>query len=211
MSTAKEQLSIHKALSELKLIDSKISKKIGTSNPTGLLRNEKVGQGYNVPRNEFESNVKSNHQSILDLMDRRNRLKKAIAKSNSFTVVKINGKEMTIVEAINEKSMLTYKKMMLERYKSNLATSKAQITTSSDNLEIEALKLASGILGKEVDKEEKTAQDIMVPFIEARKFELCDPLNVKKFIVELEDEIDNFESEIDFVLSEANALTKIEI
>jgi hypothetical protein len=47
--------------------------------------------------------------------------------------------------------------------------------------------------------------------METNKVEIVDPMNVKKMAKELEEEIDTFESNVDWTLSEANGKTLITV
>jgi hypothetical protein len=67
-------------------------------------------------------------------------------------------------------------------------------------------------LGKDNVKAGKDdVEAIRKPYIEANEFHLFDPLKVEETVEKLEKEVSEFEAEVDAVLSEANAVTFIEI
>jgi pyrrolidone-carboxylate peptidase len=76
-------------------------------------------------------------------------------------------------------------------------------------------KRLDGLLTSELGKDVKTNPDTITAlrnsFMETNKVEVVDPMNVKKMAKELEEEIDSFESNVDWVLSEANGKTMIEV
>ena len=53
--------------------------------------------------------------------------------------------------------------------------------------------------------------NISKPILEANELKLVDPIQTEKKIDEMEENIDNFLNEVDFVLSESNAKNNIEI
>ena len=93
------KISITEALNELKLYDSKINKAIANAKLASAAKksSDKVGV---VKKEEFEERAKASYQSVTDLIANRNALKSAIVKSNAVTEVTINGKTMTVAEAI---------------------------------------------------------------------------------------------------------------
>ena len=58
----KSKMTIHRALAELKLIDSRIEKAINIVEPTGLMQLGKLVNGF-YSKDEFEKEVKSKYQS----------------------------------------------------------------------------------------------------------------------------------------------------
>ena len=96
MSTT-ENMTIHKALCELKIIGDRISKGMGMM--PFVLTNEKANtkiQG--IPIAEYVEQMKEAFQSVTDLIDRRDAIKRAVVQSNAVTTVVIGGKEYTVDE-----------------------------------------------------------------------------------------------------------------
>jgi hypothetical protein len=65
--------------------------------------------------------------------------------------------------------------------------------------------------GKDSKAKSEEIDAIPKPYLENNAPRFIDPLDVKKKIEELANEISKFEAEVDVVLSEANAKTEIEI
>jgi len=85
----KQKMTIHRALSELKLIDSKIEKQINEIIAVGIYQKGKNINGYISP-DEFKSSAKSKYDSVNDLIARKCNIKSAIVDSNSKTNVYSN-------------------------------------------------------------------------------------------------------------------------
>jgi hypothetical protein len=111
--TFMEKMTIHRALSELKLIGLRIEKAIDQFNPSGIMQKEKLVNGVHT-QEHFTATVTENYQSVNALIDRRNKIKSAIVTANSNTKCSVGGKEMTIAEAINYKAIVLFKKKLIE-------------------------------------------------------------------------------------------------
>jgi hypothetical protein len=204
------EMSITRGLAELKLLDKRIEKAIYSTNYAGACVGKKPISSY-ASNEQFENEVKSAYQSVQDLIQRRQTIKSAIVDSNAKTVVKIGETEMTVAEAIERKSSIEYDKKLLGKLKSDYNNTLVQIERHNENVNNKLDKHLETIFGK--DGKDKTAE--MKAVSEAFKAEneakLVDPLKIKEVIDKLEYEIDEFETEVDFVLSESNTITKITI
>lgn len=142
-----EKVTIHRALSELKLIGSKIEKQIEEIVPSGIVQAGKLVNGVYL-KDDFEKAVKAKYQSVTDLIDRRNRIKSAVVKANGVTEVEVAGIKMTIADAINLKAVIGFKKQLTERMKKQHNSAKANLEKNNAQIEANALKLAEVALGK---------------------------------------------------------------
>lgn len=207
----KEQMTIHRALAELKLIDARIEKGIDAIVPSGVMQPEKLVNQFHK-KDDFEKDAKSKYDSVTDLIDRKHKIKSAITQANSVTEVEIGDKKMTISEAINYKQVIGLRKRFAQTLKSKHALSKTQVEDGNAKVDENALRLAEAALNKDnVKIGDNDAVAITKPYIEANKFILVDPLDVDKKVEDMIKEIDEFEADVDAKLSEVNATTFIEI
>ena len=116
---AEQKMTIHRALSELKIINSRIENQLNEFIPVGIRQLNKPVDGK-FQSNEFESDAQSKYQSITDLIERKQKIKRAIVKANGETKVTVAGIEMTIADAITQKSTIDLKKSLLLRMKTVL-------------------------------------------------------------------------------------------
>lgn len=209
-----QKMTIHRALAELKLIDSRIEKAINVVEPTGLMQNNKPVNGF-YAKDDFEKDVKAKYQSVTDLINRKNSIKSAIVKANGTTQVTIGGKSMTIADAINFKTVITVKKNLINTLNRKHQTAKAKFNKENEKVNNVALENAKIMIGKQGDDRVKPndedVKNIVEPFVKRNEFHLIDPLKVEELTEKLQNEVDEFEVEVDAVLSEINALTQIEI
>lgn len=205
------KMTLHRALSELKLIDAKIAKTIESIEPSGISQKGKLVNNY-YTNDDFEKSAKSTLQSVLDLIKRKSQLKSAIVNANSVTSMKVAGEEMTIAEAINMKQAIVAKKLLVQSIERKHNNAKAIAEKSNKQVEDNALRLASAALQKDnVKINEGDAVAITEPYLEKNLFSVVDPLDAENLVKKLSDEISDFESDVDSALSEINALTYITI
>lgn len=148
----------------------------------------------------------------MDLVSRRDTIKRAIVLSNATTNVTIGGKwKGTVAEAIEHKSSLSYKKKLLEKMKDDVLAAESDYKTAVEERDSRLDRLLSSELGKDVKTNPETIAALTASFQETNKIVIVDPLNLKSKAGELEEEIDIFESNVDWVLSETNGKTLIDV
>lgn len=207
----KKTMTIHRALSELKLIDARINKQLGEIVPTGVIQKGKLVNGH-ITEEDFAKTAKSKFDSVNDLIVRKALLKSAIVKANGETNVKIGDKQMTIADAINFKTIIGYKKSLSEILKTRFNQSIVVLNTGNDKVDKNLQVILEAAFGKENVKAGKDdVEAVTKPFLEKNQYFLFDPLKIADVIDAIDKEVGDFEAEVDAVLSEANSLTTIEI
>lgn len=202
------EMSIHRGLVELKNLDKRIQKAQAKSF-IGVQNGSQAPAGYPSVVT-FAQEAKANLQSIRDLIERRNRIKSAITASNAVTVVRINGREMTVAEAIDRRDAgLVYERQLLQTLLEQLLQVEQTIETERQDI----VRRADSHIEATYGSREKGNADEMEKsrrlFIERLEPKLIDPSNLRQVIAELDETIDTFETEVDFTLSESNTVTKI--
>lgn len=206
-----EKMTIHRGLSELKLIDAKIKRAISDINPVGLMQKDKLVNNV-YEKKAFDKDVKSKFQSILDLIERKSKIKNAIISINGITKIEVAGKAMTIADAINLKMTSVITEELISILKSKYASRVAEMNKTNEQINKNALAIVQAALqNKELSVDDKSAIPISKPYIELNELKLVDPIGVEKVTDKLRDNLDNFKSEVDAVLSEINAITHIQI
>jgi hypothetical protein len=207
------KLSITRALSELKLLSSRIERAISDSNL--IITHKKSAKKVDTIHTpeEFTQNAKASYQSITDLINRRKAIKSAIVKSNAETFVTINGKSMSVAEAIERKDSISFEQTLLNHMKSQLNSAKALCQRSNDVVQLKLDELLITTFGKEgkakVSPDE--IESVSKPYLAQNEWEVLDILKLEIKIKELSDEIEGFLAECDYVLVTSNCITQIEI
>lgn len=212
MSTS-EKMTIHKALCELKIIGDRIYKE-QNSMPFVFVNeqtNKKV-QGINLP--EYIKLIESAHQSTVDLIARRDAIKRAVVLSNATTTVVVGGKQYTVAEAIEMKNHgLEFYKKLLQKMVFEMRNAKTNAENANGkNLEARADGYIRNLYGAtDMKSLTQEATEEREKFIKQHTSELVDPLKLDTKIAELEKFIYEFSIDVDAALSTSNAVTEIEI
>ena len=212
MSTS-EKMTIHKALCELKIIGDRIYKE-QNSMPFVFVNeqaNKKV-QGINLP--EYIKLIESAHQSTVDLIARRDAIKRAVVLSNATTTVMVGGKQYTVAEAIEMKNHgLEFYKKLLQKMVFEMRNAKTNAENANGkNLEARADGYIRNLYGAtDMKSLTQEATEEREKFIKQHTSELVDPLKLDTKIAELEKFIYEFSIDVDAALSTSNAVTEIEI
>lgn len=199
-------MSITQSLAELKLLDKRLNKAL--DNVTWAQVKTKSNP---VDGEKFTRTVQADFQSFTDLTKRRDSIKRAVVTSNATTRVKIGSWEGTVAEAIEYKMSIVYKRRLLEVMKNQLYNAKEQFKYNQEAVDTRLEKLLHSELGKDVKTSPETITALTNTFRDNNKVELVDPLDLGTRTRELEEEIESFETNVDWVLSETNGKTQITI
>jgi hypothetical protein len=119
---------------------------------------------------------------------------------------------MSIAEAINYKNLIPVKKSFILHLKDKYTRSKAELERQNTVVDKNVQAILEATFGKEnVKVTDSDIESVQKPYLQKNQFHLVDPLNIEKTISQLENEVMEFESEVDSVLSEINAITEIAI
>ena len=199
------EITLVRALSELKTIRKRIEK---LQNRTVFIGTKITGKAYK----DFTKEAKSNYQAINDLYHRYNAIKFGIMRSNATVKVTINGCQLTVAEAIVMKESMEERKNLLKLMRSQRSSVSNAVSLHEQTVQTELNKLLSKMCQNQDNSSDQThCQVFSEGYRQSNKIEVIDPLNLDKEIEKLDTEIDNFFSEVDFALSESNALNKISL
>lgn len=207
----KVEMNVHQALAELKTMEKRITTAIREQEwvVANKHSNTKIG-GVSVK--EWEDAVKAQHQKVMDLIRRRDAIKRAVVNSNAVTKVMIAGVEYTVAEAIDRKNNGTqFLAMLAQRVSHDLTMAKSNADRANGpELERRADDHVKVMIGNSDMKGNMVeAQRIRKEFIEAQTMELVDPINAQKIIKALDEEVSSFLTNVDAALSVSNAVTQI--
>ena len=195
------QITLVRALSKLKTLDKQIQSLIQGSvfvSVSGELRPVAVEAKKSKPK----------YQQINDLVEYRRKLKSAIITSNATTQIEICGKAMTVAEAIEEKQSIKHKKLLLSTLKRQYSDALFQVENHNNRIRAN-LERETRITSE--DKKTETSEEYQRGYMKLHKIGLYDPIAISSQIDNLDKYIRDFECEVDHVLSESNAITKISV
>ena len=206
-----EVMTVHKALCELKMLDKRINESIMSAEfcRANKHSNVKIDGGTIA---EYEAAAVSKYQSTMDMIVRRDAIKRAVVASNAATEVTIGGNRYTVADAVElRRHGLSYRRTLLQAMTLQLKRVRSTIEQKNgEELTRAADKMVEVYYGRQTDvkaitEEMKATRE---KFIEDNTYELLDPIRVENRIRELDKEITAFETEVDSALSVSNAVTE---
>lgn len=208
--------TITRALAELKLLKNRYTKEVYNLNLIAIKHGSILRSPYSQYKPEdFEKQAKAEYQSVCDLEKRIEEIKNKIDVSNFTTKVIIGEREMTIQEVLNYKNnvlglkrarlniLMDQKRKSTSEYDRAVSENKTiveKFVSDKNSIPAVATKSISDTQGEAVNALEKYYA-----------IETVDPININEEIEKLSKEIETFEHNIDFILSESNSVTTIEI
>ena len=212
-----EQMTVHKALAELKIIDDRINGEI--ANSTYVIANKHSNEKiHGITLTEFRANMKADFQRINDLILRRNAIKRAVVASNAVTKVKVGDTEYTVAEAIEMKNHgMELSDNLRMRMSTQYAQAKKELDMNSgEPLERRAEQYVLSVIQAQPKEAKMTVdsegmKNLRKQYIADNTYDLIDPLNIKDTMDKMSTRIDTFMTEIDAALSVSNALTVLTI
>lgn len=202
-------MTVTRALAELKLLDARITSSIAKAKFVDVYKKKDGKTASFKTVEECEKEIKADFNSISDLIVRRDSIKKSVLMSNATTKITIGGKEYTVVEALDKKDSIKYTQEMLNKMKRSYTESLSLRNNTQASLEQQVNNMINTNLGSATKATDNDYDTIAKPFIDANQINLIDPLKLGDKIDEIEKGIMEFESEVDFTLSESNAKTEI--
>ena len=206
-----EQMTVHEALSELKMLDRRIANKI--EDTVFAVANKHANTKINgVTLEEYKKQTLSEYQSINDMIRRRKAIRNALSISNAKTTIQVSGKTFTVAEAIEYKAGgLGLQRHLLNALQTAYEDAQRNMERANKQLDDQADRYIKDLFGA---KEKANPDDVKATrdaYIAAQTFDFVDPLHIKDEMEKLSAEIDTFEHEIDSKLSVSNALTTLTI
>ena len=203
------------ALDVRDFLKKKIQKAVQNLNLITVKRKKDPKTSVNLTVEEFEAQAKSEYQSVMDMIDRYNRINVAIVESNAREMIKTrSGVEMTRAAAIAKKKIFNTSddfQMILHNSLTEQLDSASNdfrvYSRSKDQLED---KYKTNLTTKEKglsDDDLKAIEKI----VEGETPEVIDPIGLKDVADNLANNYNALVKEIDTAIKISNATTYIEI
>lgn len=202
------QISVTRALAQVKSLNDRITRATAQSFVSNVVGGKHAS---GKPAQEVAVLLAGNLQSVQDLIAQRKAIKAAIVRSNAVTSVTVAGVVQTVAEAIERKSSIVLEQQLLHKLRQEQAQQAAHVERTNVAVAARLDDLIKTAVGKDRKVEAADLAAITGPFEAQNKAEVLDPSNVQKVIDTLAEDIDNFLLEVDFALSEVNAVTKIAV
>lgn len=212
----KQTISVTRALVELKRLDGRI----GNAIASGIFIGVSTGRGDKRRASSpvagtvtaVENQIQGSFDQVEKLIQMRQKLKSAIVTSNAVTKVIVLGQEMTVAEAIEQKSSIG--NLQSYSYALEAQIKKARLTVDAQNSQLDSKieQLVNTVYGSDKTKIDPSVYDaVATPQKNDKESALIDPKGADAVLSALRERISQLESTIDYVLSEANAKATIEV
>ena len=213
MTEKREKISITKALGEVNLLDSLISKKIDEVEFVDAYqeRNKKQTLKTHTGIEEFEKRAKKAFEEIEQMIEKRKLIKRKIIHANASTYIVVAGEEMPIAESLTRKTDIIFRKNLLDKLKTQYRNISDEVSTYKKHLDSQVEEMLIQNLGTSIKADKNDYENIAAPFLLYNEMRILDPLNVRELISRYDDYIERFIGEIEYALAESNARTEIEI
>lgn len=155
--------------------------------------------------------IKKAWQRLSDVTTVRDAIRAALVKSNAETTIKIGDTSMTVVAALDFRNTLPERKAILERMKANWKSTNQTYTQMFNQHEAVLASTRNEALNSNKKIDADFDKHFIAPINLKGRPDILDPLKVNELIAAFEKEIADFELNIDYALSESNAVTKISI
>ena len=199
-------ISVSQALAELKLLRKRIQ---NVTQQSALIVLKKKRDLLDVLR--FSTEAQASYQSYRDLLSRYNTIKASIVLSNASTTVSIADATYTVADAVERKKTIALEKDMLKKMQLQFeqVTREYEAHVASENARVE--RLIQTELGKDSKTNVEVITQLSETFLAQNKAEIVYPLGLAKEITTLNKSIEDFETKVDWVLSESNGKTTIRV
>lgn len=197
-------LSVTQALAELKLLRRRIDNALEDATFICLKKKRDL---LDVAR--FSADATASYQSYMDLVARYNRMKAAIVQSNAVTHVTIGDQTYTVADAVERKRNLQMEKEFLSTLQGQYQEVQEEMKAHQAQEQARVERLLQVELGKDSKTNVETIQSLTDAFLAQNKAEIVDPLNLAEKITTLKRSIEEFETKVDWTLSESNGRTTI--
>ena len=207
------KMTVTRGLAELKTLDARINTAISQGVFVAAVPGaQKLPIGVAKSAEQLTSDINASYQTVRDLIKRREAIKRAIIVSNGKTEVVIGGQKMTVAEAIERKTSINYLNGFHAHMAMQLQNTTNVVNTQNARVDADIEKRVMAAYGNEKGKVSEDQHKIIADAVKKESAaELLDPKKINDQIATVRKEFEDFSMEVDFVLSESNARTEIEI
>lgn len=211
-------LSITRALAKISSLDAKLSGPFIFEVPlvgvaVGEGEKEHVHDSVENPA-ELSKRITAHYQRIQAFVQLRQKLKALVVESNAKTVVSIGGKEMSVAAALEFRKVIEQRQTLLSHMQKSYTDASKVVRNLSTQLDAAVKACRQNWMASVKADATNVETSALIESLVASELEngtpkLVDPLNIAEKIRQVSEEIQRYVTEVNFVLNESNASTKI--
>ena len=214
-------MEITRALSVLKQLEKEIKEYfkttprilIGVGYGPDDVNSERVRTGHSayptLPL--LKGKIQGDVDGLQNLMRRQFEIKRKILESNATTKVTVEGKEVTVAEAIFMKSLIPQRKDVLNQIRLHVTDIMNQFNKIEKEYKTAVAEREAKIKATENDDILKVLQAELAAHQKINAPSLVDPKNIHAYIEREQQAINDLETQLDYTLSLSNTRTLIEV
>lgn len=199
------KMSLHRVIAEIKATEQKLANLYSTHYV--FIHTGEENETSRKAKIDSQSNFDKTQSLVTNLAA----LKSARNRANSNTTVTIAGKTMTIDEALAQKVAIEHKRGLVQALQNQFNHGEQQLKQKQDQIEEQVQKLVTASFGGTRKATEDEIKVLRSTVEATKKPSLIHADGLKDQIAKLQKEIEDFETEVDYTLSEANATTVVEV
>ena len=211
------KITLNKALRMKKMLDKRIIGAISDNKSIGVIKSGIIVADTLQNQTEFESSVKSNMQSLTDLIAQRDYLSKSIMEKNMSSSTTINNQTFTLSQLLELNKTISYYELLLKKLKGQYADTVEQYERQLEDVEYEANEMLKSRFSTNVEdakakkgKDDASALNAYANYKALNEPKLIDPIKLGDKLKELESFVEQFKDDVDSAISDLNATTEIE-
>lgn len=204
--------TITRALAELTMLKDRYQKELMKLNLIAVKQGNKIRKpNSSYEEKSFIEQANQNYQSVLDIERRILEIKNKIDMSNFTTKVSIGDIEMTIQEVLNKKRFIELKQNRLTYLKNMKQKAQMDFDMGIEENRRRIEKMSQDQMSNNASKVSDAEKEIVESVEKIYKMDFIDPINLSDEIEKLEKEIMEFNNNVDYILSESNSTTYIDV
>lgn len=203
--TQTTEMSLHRIIAEIKATEASL----GTLGSTAYVYTSPADNATEVAEAKRLSQIA--FDKTVNQLNKLAKLKSARNLANATTKVKIAGVEMTIDEALALKASNSYKTSLVNVLRQQMVNGQARVQAVQNQIEQKIatqVQAASSGTKKATDEEIKVFRQLAE---RNTKLEVTFVDGMKERIEQFAAELEAFNTEVDYALSEINATTKVNV
>ncbi len=211
------KITLNKALRMKKMLDKRIIGAISDNKSIGVIKSGIIVADTLQNQTEFESSVKSNMQSLTDLIAQRDYLSKSIMEKNMSSSTTINNQTFTLSQLLELNKTISYYELLLKKLKGQYADTVEQYERQLEDVEYESNEMLKSRFSTNIEdakakkgKDDASALNAYANYKALNEPKLIDPIKLGDKIKELESFVEQFKDDVDSAISDLNATTEIE-
>lgn len=211
-----QKITISRALNTLKHLKVEIEDYFKTTRQFAGIQFGASGANTNIASmnaEQLKAAIRSNYDKITGLIRKQVALKQAIALANTTTMVTVDGKTMSVANAIIMRNHINAKEVLLKQMRGVNASLNTELEKIAVKFEDRVAVLTKESMSDSMSSEERANVALTMRRIQEEQAgpRAINPLNLAEKIQELEKEILFLKSELDLVLNESNTNTLVEV